>query len=180
MLSGGALKNLNKKNIQFYYDNMDLMIASIEKPLDKYTVYQEKIANEIKKIGGSGNIHGCIIDIDYLNHIYVNPVDLAIVGYWAVDMVNKIVYPSIRVLLKEECPLLYTNYMKLLEDNKSNMLILQEDKQKTTLLPQKYLETDIYKASREIKKMQKLNINILTTWYDSILDKNILTSKNEM
>ena len=180
MLSGGALKNLNKKNIQFYYDNMDLMIASIEKPLDKYTVYQEKIANEIKKIGGSGNIHGCIIDIDYLNHIYVNPVDLAIVGYWAVDMVNKIVYPSIRVLLKEECPFLYTNYMKLLEDNKSNMLILQEDKQKTTLLPQKYLETDIYKASREIKKMQKLNINILTTWYDSILDKNILTSKNEM
>ena len=110
----------------------------------------------------------------------MNPVDLAIVGYWAVDMVNKIVYPSIRVLLKEECPLLYTNYMKLLEDNKSNMLILQEDKQKTTLLPQKYLETDIYKASREIKKMQKLNINILTTWYDSILDKNILTSKNEM
>lgn len=29
-----------------------------------------------------------------------------------------------------------------------------------------YLDTDIYKASREIKKMQKLNSNILSTWYE--------------
>ena len=33
---------------------------------------------------------------------------------------------------------------------------------------QEYLETDIYKASREIKKMQKLSSKVLTTWYDNI------------
>ena len=33
------------------------------------------------------------------------------------------------------------------------------------LLPQNYFDTDIYKASKELKKMQKLSSNILTTWY---------------
>ena len=34
-----------------------------------------------------------------------------------------------------------------------------------------YLDTDIYKASREIKKMQKLSSNILTSWYEDTLHK---------
>ena len=33
-----------------------------------------------------------------------------------------------------------------------------------------YLETDIYKASRIISKMQKLNKNILSFWDDKLLD----------
>ena len=32
-------------------------------------------------------------------------------------------------------------------------------------MPQSYLDTDIYKVSREIKKMQKISSNILTAWY---------------
>ena len=42
---------------------------------------------------------------------------------------------------------------------------------------QEYLETDIYKASREIKKMQKLNSNVLTTWYDIVPERNELPCK---
>ena len=30
----------------------------------------------------------------------------------------------------------------------------------------KYYDTDIYKASRKIKQMQKLNDNIIATWVD--------------
>lgn len=37
-----------------------------------------------------------------------------------------------------------------------------------TRLPQIYLDTDIYKASKEIKKMQKLSSNILSFWYDDV------------
>ena len=32
--------------------------------------------------------------------------------------------------------------------------------------PVEYYDTDIYNASREISKMQRLNSNILTTWPD--------------
>lgn len=178
MLNGGALKKLDIKDVQYYYDNMDTMIASIETPLKKYTAYQENIANEIKKINGSGYIHGCIIDIDYYNHVYVNPVDMTVTCYWASDIINKLVYPSVPALLKAECPVLYFNYLKLIEREKSNPLMVRQAKNEVSLLPKEYLETDIYKASREIKKMQKLSSNVLTTWYDNAPKKNGLPLKN--
>lgn len=177
MLNGGALKKLNAKDVKYYYDNMDSMIASIDTPLKKYTAYQESIADEIRKIGGSGRIHGCIIDIDFYNHVYVNPIDMTVRGYWASDIINKLVYPNIPALLKKECPELYANYMKLIEGEKSNPLAVKQTKHEVSLLPQEYLETDIYKASREIKKMQKLNSNVLTTWYDIIPERNKLPYK---
>ena len=144
-------------------------------------IYNEKIikelADEIRKIGGSGWIHGCIIDIDYYNHVYVNPVDMTVRSYWASDIVNKLVYPTVPALLKNECPELYANYLKLIEGEKSNPLAVKQTKNEVSLLPQEYLETDIYKASREIKKMQKLNSNVLTTWYDIVPERNELPCK---
>lgn len=174
MLNGGALKKLDVKDVNYYYDNMDSMIAFIETPLKKYTAYQESIADAIRKIGGSGWIHGCIIDIDYYNHVYVNPVDMTVRSYWASDIINKLVYPTVSALLKNECPELYANYLKLIEGEKSNPLAVKQTKNEVALLPQEYLETDIYKVSREIKKMQKLNSNVLTTWYNSVPERSKL------
>ncbi|WP_456074852.1 hypothetical protein [Holdemanella biformis] len=168
MLNGGALKKLDMNDVNYYYENMDSMIASIETPLKKYTAYQESIANEIRRIGGYGLIHGCIIDIDYYNHVYVNPLDMTVRSYCASNIINKLVYPNLVALLKNECPELYANYLKLIEGEKLNPLAVKQPKKETSLLPQEYLETDIYKVSREIKKMQKLNSNVLTTWYDIV------------
>ena len=177
MLNGGALKRIDAKDIKYYFDNMDKMIVAIEEPLKKYTDYQNRIAEEIKKIGGYGWIHGCIIDIDYYNHVYVNPVDLKITGYWASDMVNKLVYPSVPELLEEECPLLYSNYLKAIEKKRENCLILRQPRNEISS-PQEYLETDIYKASREIKKMQKLGSKILTSWYENASVPNLMVEGN--
>ena len=69
------------------------------------------------------------------------------------------------------CPKLYCNYMKMIE--KDDVLILNKKKNEVSKLPQEYLETDIYKASREMKNMQKISYNVLSVWYDSILDENI-------
>ena len=175
ILNGGALKKLEIKDVQYYYDNMDKMIAAIKTPLNEYTSYEKSIANEVKKIGGSGRIHGCIIDIDFCNHIYVNPVDMKLTGYWASDIMNKLIYPDIPALLENKCPTLYSNYLKLFEDEKLNPLIVRKTKSQVSVLPQEYLKTDIYKVSREIKKMQKLNSNVLTTWYNFIQEETTLS-----
>ena len=171
MLNGGAFYKLRIQRLKYYYANMDRMIESIKKPLDKYSEYQQNISNEIKKIGGSGRIHGCIIDIDSYNHVYVNPVNMIVTGYYALDIINKKVYGNIPELLKTNCPKLYCNYMKMIE--KDDVLILNKKKNEVSKLPQEYLETDIYKASREMKNMQKISYNVLSVWYDSILDENI-------
>ena len=178
ILNGGALKTLDKNDVQYYYNNMDKMISLIETPLREYTAYQENIADEIKKIGGSGRIHGCIIDIDYYNHIYVNPTDMTVTSYWASDIINKLVYPDMLSLLNDKCHELYNNYMKLIESEKLDVFKMNQTKAEVLFLPERYLETDIYRASREIKKMQKLKCNVLTTWYDSDFNEDRLIGRS--
>lgn len=170
ILNGGNMKKLEVRNIQYYYDNMDTVIATIKTPLDKFTLFQKRIADVVKRIGGSGKIHGSIIDIDFYNHIYVNPLDLSVSGYWARNIVDKVVYPSIPNLLKQNCPTMYSNYVKFLKGDNKNPLVTKRHT-RTSTLPQSYPDTDIYNASMEIKKMQKLNSNILTTWYKKSLPK---------
>ena len=59
----------------------------------------------------------------------------------------------------------------------NKILIIDDDRElcalkqqiKTSWSPQLYLDTNIYKASREIRKMQRLNSNVLTTWYENAI-----------
>lgn len=170
ILNGGAMKKLEIRDIQYYYNNMEAMISTIKTPLGKFTSFQKHIADMVKRIGGVGKIHGSIIDIDFYNHIYVNPIDLSMTGYWASDIINKIIYPSIPALLEKNCPAIFGEYVKLLKGKSETPLILKQQTN-VAILPQMYLDTDIYKASREIKKMQKLSSNILSSWYEDILHK---------
>lgn len=176
ILNGGALRHLERTDVKYYYDHMDEITSAIESPLNQYLDVQRRISEEIKQIGGDGRIHGCIIDIDWYNHIYVNPIDMKIVGYWAENMINKLVYPDIPSLLKVECPDYYKNYQKLLKEEGIHLLLPEKNKRNEVILqPQKYLGTDIYRASREIKKMQKLTTsNILTVWYEKLKGGKLL------
>ncbi len=172
ILNGGARKHLMKKDIQFYYDNMDIVIKQYSGPLEKYTSFQKKISNEIKKIGGSGIIHGCIVDIDWFNHIYVNPIDGKVTGYWASDIINKIVYPSIPSLLESNCPILFKKYTSLIDSGKQDEIHslsgINPINKELIVFPTSYLNTDIYSMSRELKKIQKLESKILTKWPEDI------------
>lgn len=167
ILNGGALKSLNVKDVHYYYDNMDSQILLNKEPLEKYTKYQKIVSNQVREIGGSGTIHGSIIDIDFFNHIYVNPFDGTLSGYYASDIIDKYVFSNIPSLLKANCPTLYKNYTKRLGAAESNALIVKGQSTEIILKPTYYPSTDIYIASREIKKMQRLNNGILTVWHDN-------------
>lgn len=164
ILNGGALKSLEQRDINYYFDRMDEVIAYIKSPLDKFTEYQKQIAVMIKAIGGSGTIHGSIVDINFLNHIYVNPLDFTITPYFAMDIINKKIFPDMPTLLQNNCPDLYKNYLKQIEGNATFAMAIQG--KAIVSAPQLYLDTDIYCASREIKKMQKLSSNILSIWIE--------------
>ena len=171
ILNGGARTTLNN-DIEYYYENMDKLINIIKSPLDKYTAVQKKISTEIKKIGGSGRIHGCIIDIDFYNHIYINPYDLKITPYYAVDIIHKTTYVSLPVLLKEKCPELYKSYQDLIQKDSLLLPTIYHTKELSSPVSQDYLDTDIYRASRQIRKMQKIQSNILTFWDDNLVTQD--------
>ena len=176
IMNGGSLRHLDSKDINYYYENMSFVIALIKDPLDKYATFQKKISDEIKKLGGDGSIHGCIVDIDFFSHIYVNPINGAITAYWASDIIHKLVYPTVLALLEAQCPKLYSVYQKLIKGEKSKkpLVISGQRKNQLALTPVPYLETDIYRASRQIKKLQKLNSKILTTWPDKLPDREMI------
>ena len=168
MMNGGSKRTLKIKDINYYYKNMDAVINTLKNPLERYNKAQAQISNMIKKIGGTGKIHGAIIDINFFNHVFLNPFDYSTTSYYAEDIIYKEVYANFEKLIENKCPQYYKNYKNLL-NSKENALILKENA-KSKKASTVYLETDIYSASREIKKMQRLNANILTIWPDGIDD----------
>ncbi len=169
ILNGGQRKKLDNNDLNYYYSNMDKIINVMREPLDKYIKFQEHISEIIKNIGGSGRIHGCIIDIDFENHIYVNPINLSMTGYYATDMVNKLVYPNVELQLEKECPLLYSNYQRLLNPKGTKAITIFSEEKLDNLKPIEYLETDIYSVSFKMTKLKKLESGILSVWNENVL-----------
>ncbi|MCM1054546.1 MAG: hypothetical protein NC394_03390 [Bacteroides sp.] len=170
ILNGGSLSKLDKKDIKYYFNHMDEVISHIDTPLTKYMSVLRQISKQVKDIGGDGNIHGCIVDIDFYNHIFVNPEDLTITGYWAHDIIKKLVYPDILSLIEKQCPLLYKNYLKLLESDDKTQLTIMKQSNNISARQKEYSDTIMYTASRKVKKMQRLTSNILTVWYDTAVN----------
>lgn len=50
MLNGGALKKLNTKDVNYYYDNMDSMIAFIETPLKNIQLIRKALQMKLEKL----------------------------------------------------------------------------------------------------------------------------------
>ncbi len=176
ILNGGNIKKLDTSiTIDYLYDNMDTVINIVKDPLKKYLQILQNISEEIKKIGGTGIIHGCIVDIDFYNHVYVNPIDMKITGYYAEDMIYKKLYPTVHDLLKDQCPALYSNYIKYINNNDSDSFVSHYHY--PSVIPEVYLNTDIYAVSRIVSKMQRLIKNILTVWPDDLHPNNSLSKK---
>ena len=166
ILNGGALKHISEKTVQAVYDKMDIMISRINGPLTQYSNLQKQVSMAVQNIGGDGTIHGCIVDIDFYSHLFVLP-NGQVIPYYAYSMVHKVVFPSLQQLLQEHTPTLHAKYLKMIEGTQDKML--PANFQATS--PVLYLDTEIYRVSREIKKMQRLTAGVLSYWDDAMLSQ---------
>ena len=82
-------------------------------------------------------------------------------------------------LLETQRPDLFQAYKKMISGRGERDLpvISDSSRSKVQLSPVLYLNTDIYIASRQIKKMQKLHSNILTTWPDNLPKGKLIKRK---
>lgn len=173
-LNGGAVRKLNKnKELEYYYDKLPIISKNILMLISDFDKKIKKVSCFVKELGGTGRIHGCIVDINYFNHLYINPIDGKITPYFAYDIVDKYVYNSLRSLLKARLPQLMPNYYKLLDGNyeRKELLLLTEKEMENDV--EVYYDTSIYMYSRKIKQMQYLsNNNVLREWNDNLIDEN--------
>lgn len=84
IVNGGKTKRIaQSKNLKWIYDNFNIVVNRYLKALEPLRMTQEQISRELKRLGFSGNIHGLIVDIDYLNHVMVNPISGSISFYYS-------------------------------------------------------------------------------------------------
>lgn len=148
ILNGGGCRRLLRNDLQYYYDNLLSMIDIVLGPVRKWDKYTTEITNIIRGFGGSGRLHGSIVDIDFYNHLYIDSATFEIYPYYALSMIDKWFYPNIQLLLEERCP-------ELLPDFKAQHLDLQLPAQISEVT---YVDsTDMYARSRDIQNAENKN-----------------------
>ena len=172
LLVGGKLYKLSNNNLDYYYDNMVNYSQIIKIKLKSYMDSLEKLSEEIESFCGDGKIHGCIVDIDYYNHVFLNPYDGTLTPYYALDTEYKYVYKNIRSLLSDK----RQDLLKILDaknnqDSSEFSLVLSRADDLIIFSGSKLiLSKEHYKISGFIKALQYLiNSNIIRIWLDDLL-----------
>lgn len=172
LLNGGASKLL-KNDIKYYYDNLTIYCKLLSQTISQYQAALENVSRIVMQLGGSGKIHGSIVDIDYNNHIFINPITGKSVIYNADDIQRRNVYPSLLSLLNDKCPRLVEKYSSSMELPMS----IEKKNESLSLITKVESDKSMYKASRIVKNIQYLLYqNIVRDWNDKLLKKDSCNS----
>lgn len=131
----------------------------------------------------SGKVHGCIVDIDYFNHIYLNPYNGSIAPYSAPSMYMKYVYTNVPSLIATQRPEMLPAFNRAIEastDKESTALVLADSKvtRALSVLEQQEIDTynvpvtdaSMYRLSNRMKQLQTIyDYHYVGVWYDNIL-----------
>ena len=172
ILNGGMIKNANGRPLSYFYEHLPNYSESIKMFLANYEAFQQSVAKSIKEIGGSGRIHGSIIDIDFYNHLYLNPLDRSITAYFAYSMVDKYVYENLPSLLKFQCPELFQNYQSLIKSGGKQTLVALDANLTISENSTPVEDTSMYRVSRILRGLQyTTKNNLVRLWNDEIAEK---------
>lgn len=183
ILEGGRIHKV-EHDIDYYFNNLALYHQCVKAAFTPYQNALKTLSKEVQAFGGSGTVHGCIVDIDFFNHIYLNPFNGKITPYFAWDMSNKLVYENIFELLKDspyppqlsDGTLLLTQYKKASKEGGLPILLAQARNQDTMLatVPELVLDRSIYEPSRIMRSVQYIfDWNIVRVWKDEILAADV-------
>lgn len=175
ILDGGAAHTADFDE-RYYYDNMDIYVTAVKSIFKNYWSVQNKVAYTIKRIGGEGIVHGCIVDIDYYNHAYLNPFDGTLTFYYAESINDKYVYDNIEALLQNQAKKSRgedrIHYLEMEKSYKRIISKMGEENLQTASTPPVFVgSTEMYRVSRVIKRMQYIaDSNIVRAWHDGVLN----------
>lgn len=84
IVNGGVTKKLtNSTDMNWICENFDVVLSKYLHVLTPLRNAQEQLSRELKELGLSGAIHGCIVDIDFYHHIMLNPADGSMTFYFS-------------------------------------------------------------------------------------------------
>lgn len=84
IVNGGVTKKLtNSTDMSWICENFDVVLSKYLQILTPLRNAQEQLSKELKELGLSGEIHGCIVDIDIYHHIMLSPSDGSMTFYFS-------------------------------------------------------------------------------------------------
>ncbi len=181
ILQGGSLRKLEKP-LEYYYNRMPEYGARILALFSKYWDAIYKISGFVKGIAPreiSARVHGCIVDLDFFNHIYLNPLDGTITPYSAESMFRREPYKNLASLISRQMSHLlpafkkkqqaYPNSLALAEISTPSALIALTDDEVIECNEIVY-DTDMYAVSNKLKVLQLIyDYHLIAVWYDTLL-----------
>lgn len=178
LLEGGRRHKLDY-DIDYYFDNLPEYIRKVRSAFAPYQKALSMISDEVNAIGGSGTVHGCIVDIDWFNHVYLNPFDGKVTPYFAMNMTDKLVFKNMESLLKSS-PFppqlasgdsMLARYSAMTKEGKPPLLSHNTNKKwELATVPQVVLDKWMYEPSRIMRSIQYIfDQNVLRIWNDAIL-----------
>ena len=187
LLRGGQKLNVFR-SLKYYAANLKKYVENIQMAFRPYRNTLDEIASEVKRFGGSGYVHGSIVDIDFYNHIYLDPFDGYIMPYFAFDVTGRREFRSVQELLESSpfpalgsdgTPML-SAYTKLLDAGGVSILAPTVKEAALAVVPMEILdERNIYAPSRVMKSIQYLlDKGVVRVWNDAVLsmpDRSTLT-----
>lgn len=171
--AGGRIKKISECNeIERFDADFLHMIKTYMGALSPYRYAQEQISESIKSFGGEGTIHGCIIDIDFFNHVMLNPSDGSIT-YYSSPMFGAVqIYSSLMALLDNHNKTLADQCRKQLK-SPENMLLPEAQIKRVGEIVKIDIKNSVYAISNRINQLQRLfDKKILRDWNENLLDTN--------
>jgi hypothetical protein len=145
---------------------MPMFCELLEKGTEAYHDALDYISDQVCAFGGSGWIHGSIVDIDFYNHICLRP-NGTIVAYYSPEYGTRTEYSSLEQLLVDHAPNLLSNYQALISSKKALVLAAPSS-------PSDAYHTEdnsIYAFSRIMEKINYLLWdNVLRVWDEDLLN----------
>ncbi len=189
LMSGGDLKKLPIffAGFPYYYEHIDQYIKNIYLLLDKYTGKQKILADYIKKLGGSGRIHGCIIDVDMPGiegysfcHLFINIFDGTVTPYYALDITSRTIYKDFKTLIesRRECFRIAENYKQIgdsLSENLPDFKYSSDIAEWGTVDSLDDEGSYMYRISRIVRSLQHcINQGVIRIWNEDLLNNDFL------
>lgn len=162
---GGWIKHLSK-SLEWYYQNMDAYGDQVLAIFSEYWDLLYGYSNFLKRIGFSGKVHGNIVDLDFYDHMYVNPLDCTVHAYMATSMEDKHFYQHIENMIANFGNDTLERYLNELEANPPKLLQLSSNKTKlSSLITDEMLQKKKEGTLRKYDLINHIQTNKGTMYY---------------
>lgn len=169
--NGGSVKLVRTaETIDEIVAQFDVVVNAYLSVFSGLRKYQEQIASYVRRFGGEGKIHGLIVDIDFYNHVGIDPTTGSVTFYYSPMFGEVQEYSDIGVLLEHHAPALYPAYKELAATGLVPYQP-QEIAVEGELMDVPRGGNSFYGASKYMAPVQRLfSCNILRVWDEKVLN----------